>query len=706
MLKNLIFVFLTSIGFCNTLYAQLATNTGNSLTQPILISPSNQSDNVSTLPKLIVQVLDTENDSLQVIFFLRKITDESSKNFILIGVPDTQFYTSSLNGGSPEILKSQTEWIVDNKDSLNIAFVAQLGDCVQNGDNNGNEVEWINVDSAWSLLEDPLTTFLPDGIPYGLAVGNRDQSPPGSANGTTTLYNKFFGIARFENRSYYGGHFGNNNNNHYEYFNAGGMEFIVIYLEFDTQPNMDSINWADNLLKTHSNKRAIIVSHFILESDASFSNQGQTIYNALKDNGNVFLMLCGHIGVERRREDTFNGNLIHSVLSNYQDRVNGGDGWLRIMEFTPADNEIRVKTYSPFLNDYENDLDSEFSLNYDMRNSYFTPIATLQGSGQGNEFMFRPSLLAETDYEWYVDINIGETSIAGPTWRFSTRLLLAAPIGLSAIAEDGRISLNWFRYLDFDLSSYNIYRNTSNDSLNNIVRIDSISKSQTAYIDTSVINGIEYFYWVSAFDSAGNESLFSEGVSAIPLVFLSVEFFSFSATLNKSIVSLHWQTQTETNNYGFEVDRFYYSNWQTIGFVKGKGTSTIIHSYSFSDNIRDLFGEIKYRLKQIDFNGTFSYSEELIVTLNDPSKAIKLSQNYPNPFLTNSTIYYSIPRDTEVTLDIYDLQGRLVSTLIHEFGKAGNYKVNVNALLFPSGLYFYKLTTGEFTEIKKFVIIR
>ena len=138
MLKNLIFVFLTSIGFCNTLYEQLATNTGNSLTQPILISPSNQSDNVSTLPKLIVQVLDTENDSLQVIFFLRKITDESSKNFILIGVPDTQFYTASLNGGSSTILKSQTEWIVYNKESLNIRVFAQLGEWVMIGVNNWN----------------------------------------------------------------------------------------------------------------------------------------------------------------------------------------------------------------------------------------------------------------------------------------------------------------------------------------------------------------------------------------------------------------------------------------------------------------------------------------------------------------------------------------------------------------------------------------
>ena len=105
------------------------------------------------------------------------------EDFTIIVLPDTQFYSSSMNGGSPEIFEAQTRWIVENRDSLNVVFVTQLGDFVQNGD----EIlaEWEAADAAISLLEDPATTGLPEGIPYGVAVGNHDQSPVGDADGTT-----------------------------------------------------------------------------------------------------------------------------------------------------------------------------------------------------------------------------------------------------------------------------------------------------------------------------------------------------------------------------------------------------------------------------------------------------------------------------------------------------------------------------------------
>ncbi|MGH7930493.1 MAG: PKD domain-containing protein, partial [Candidatus Binatia bacterium] len=162
--------------------------------------------------------------------------------------------------------------------------------------------------------------------------------------------------------------------NHFSLFSAGGMDFIVVYLEFDPAANPTVLAWADELLKTHVNRRAIVVSHYITEAGnpAPFGVQGQAIYEALKGNANLFLMLSAHRPNEGRRTDIFNGNTVHTLMSDYLARANGGDGWLRILEFSPANNRIRVRTYSPTLNQFETDADSEFTLSYDM-----TPNANL-----------------------------------------------------------------------------------------------------------------------------------------------------------------------------------------------------------------------------------------------------------------------------------------------------------------------------------------
>lgn len=174
-------------------------------------------------------------------------------DFTLVALPDTQFYVSSLNGGSPAIFTSQADWIVANSAARNIAYVAQLGDCVQNGDNGGNNAEWLEATNALYRLENPNNTFLPDGIPYGVAVGNHDQSPNGSPTGTTTFYNQYFGEAHFQPYGYYGGHYGANNDNHYDLFSASGMDFIVIYFEYDPTMTTSSpvLAWANSLLQTY-----------------------------------------------------------------------------------------------------------------------------------------------------------------------------------------------------------------------------------------------------------------------------------------------------------------------------------------------------------------------------------------------------------------------------------------------------------------------
>jgi len=141
-------------------------------------------------------------------------------------------------------------------------------------------------------------------------------------------------------------------------------------------PSSNVLDWADARLKEYANRRAIVVSHHLLELDATFGAPGLATYDALKDNPNLFLMLCGHRHGEAKRVDISNGNTIHTLLADYQEGANGGDGWLRILKFSPLDDLIRVETYSPTLNLYETDSDSQFEQSYDMSSSQGDPDTT------------------------------------------------------------------------------------------------------------------------------------------------------------------------------------------------------------------------------------------------------------------------------------------------------------------------------------------
>jgi len=210
-----------------------------------------------------------------------------------------------------------------------------------------------------------------------------------------------------------------------------------VHLEYDPSATAAVLTWADDLLKTYSNRRAIVVSHYIINggTNASFGTQGQAIYNALKNNPNLFLMLSGHVTspVEGQRQDTFNGHTIYSLMSDYQARTNGGNGWLRIYEFSPANNQIRVKTYSPWLGQFETDADSQFTLAYDMAGSApFQAIGTSTVPSGSNATVAWPGLSESTDYEWYATVSDGRTTTTGPTWTFTTQ----APANHPPVASD------------------------------------------------------------------------------------------------------------------------------------------------------------------------------------------------------------------------------------------------------------------------------
>ena len=208
---------------------------------------------------------------------------------------------------------------------------------------------------------------------------------------------------------------------------------------------------------------------------------------------------------------------------------------------------------------------------------------------------------------------------------------------------------------------------------------------------------------------------------------IPVELISFSANVSDGSVILNWITATELNNSGFEIQRLkdtkneLSNDWETIGFVAGQGTTTQINRYTFVDNLTPALNRtLYYRLKQIDFDGSFEYSKivevdfEIVVDYS-------LDQNYPNPFNPSTTIRYSIPNITlsgadgsKVQLKIYDVLGNEVAILVNEEKPAGNYVVSFDASKLSSGVYFYKLqvidpesSSGQsFVETKKMILLR
>jgi hypothetical protein len=135
-------------------------------------------------------------------------------------------------------------------------------------------------------------------------------------------------------------------------------------------------------------------------------------------------MLCGHIHDEARRSDTYNGNTVHTLLADFQERINGGDGWLRILEFSPSNNEIRVMTYSPWLDSYETDADSQFVLSYDMSAVFEAIGSNTLVASDTDTTMDWPGLIPFTEYEWYVTVSDGVRVTTGSVWSFTTGGLL------------------------------------------------------------------------------------------------------------------------------------------------------------------------------------------------------------------------------------------------------------------------------------------
>lgn len=360
---------------------------------PTLLNPS-ATPGIGDVHTLAVAVADLEGDPTFVEFFARELTADD--DFTLVVLPDTQYYTRDANPperpepDDPAYFRAQTQWAIDHRDSDRVVGLFGLGDIINNSD---QIPQWERASDALSILEDTRDPTWPDGLPYAVPYGNHDQFPKDEPEATETA-NDYFGVERFADRIYYGNNYNGDNDENYVYFKSGDLEIVLLSLQFNDTPAPETLAWARAVLESHPNALGIVASHYIVQGDGDFSGQGQAIYDALKPVPNLQLMASGHVAQAARRTDEFEGNVVHSMLSDYQrsapdpddpsrpivveqSLTNGGHGYMRIWTFSPAQQRLHVESYSPKNDAYYTDDENEFDLDVDLLGAGRSPFTSL-----------------------------------------------------------------------------------------------------------------------------------------------------------------------------------------------------------------------------------------------------------------------------------------------------------------------------------------
>jgi hypothetical protein len=212
-------------------------------------------------------------------------------------------------------------------------------------------------------------------------------------------------------------------------------------------------------------------------------------------------------------------------------------------------------------------------------------------------------------------------------------------------------------------------------------------------------------------DNTGDQWNYALNKNVVIIPEVPVELTGFTASVSGNNVTLLWTTATETNNNGYEIQRSIDNlYWEIAGFVNGAGNSVVNNNYSFTDNNLKT-GEYYYRLKQIDFGGSYEiFNLTEVIKIEGPADFV-LSQNYPNPFNPSTKINYSIPFDGNISLKIYNPLGKEVAELVNGFTTAGSYSAYFNAADLSSGVYYYELRLTDqsdqnYNTIKKMILLK
>ena len=268
--------------------------------------------------------------------------------------------------------------------------------------------------------------------------------------------------------------------------------------------------------------------------------------------------------------------------------------------------------------------------------------------------------------------------------------------------------LVWSPSNDKSITQYNIYRSNHPDS--NFIFIGSVYHPDSSFFDEEIEWDSIYYYAATSVDKFGNESGLSKTiVLEIPNP-MPVELRSFAATSSDNDVILSWATATESNNYGFEIQRSKDNTvFEKIGFVQGHGTTSTPKSYRYIDE-QLANGHYYYRLNQIDIDGTNSLSEVIEITLNSPLD-FRLDQNYPNPFNPTTTISYHLPQSSHVELIVYNTNGQEIRRLVDEVKLAGSHNIvwdctDNSGMKVSSAVYYYRLNTSFGAQFRRMTVLK
>ena len=314
---------------------------------------------------------------------------QTAKPFTIAVLADTQYYCDCRhklsakwgNGDLRRYFFAQTEWVRDNQERLNIAFLVHEGDIVQ----ADAPEEWAIARKAMSVLDGK--------VPYCMCLGNHDMGYEKTdknkygfniAVNRTTHFNTYFPRKTFAERPEFGGTFvPDRHDNSWYHFEAAGLKFLIVALEY--HPRDGVLDWANKIVAEHPDHRAIVLTHSYLKGDKTRTtnklklkgNNGEQMWQKfVRKHKNMFMVLCGHFSGEAVLTSAGDhGNQVHQILSDYQEMNNGGESWLRYMVFQPDANKIGIYTYSPALDKFRNGPSSRFDLDYPMAQ----PLVTAPG---------------------------------------------------------------------------------------------------------------------------------------------------------------------------------------------------------------------------------------------------------------------------------------------------------------------------------------
>jgi hypothetical protein len=273
---------------------------------------------------------------------------QDTYDFSFVWMSDTQYYSQSY----PYIYQKNVKWIADNKESLKLKYVIHTGDIV---DKSYQEYEWEEADRDMKVLENA-------GIPYGVLAGNHDV---GHQTGDYTKFWEYFGEWRFKNMPTFGGSY-DNNRGHYDLVSANGNDFIIVYMGWGLAE--EEIQWMNEIVARYPERKAILCLHeYLLVSNNRAPIADKIFEMVVKPNKNVIAALSGHYHDAELKIDELDDNgdgipdrSVYQMLADYQGAEEGGLGYIRLLQFDIANNKLRVKTYSPYLDDYNYYDENEF----------------------------------------------------------------------------------------------------------------------------------------------------------------------------------------------------------------------------------------------------------------------------------------------------------------------------------------------------------